>query len=396
MKADAGVECPAYRPLLFDQGTELCIVRIRRVLLKAECGRDEIDAHAKCFAQREHRRCRFRSRQAGQLVNGELSQVLPPNVGRKGVLASRAVLVIAALHLLEGWPDVREQLRKFGLVQRQSNGCDARAHAIDERSRNMCSHPACCVGRNRRLCEFRREVECDVACQQTAADERIFAIVELPAYRLVIGVEAPRDASSMKACSQLREHGAVAHAFDALALMAFRNARPYERKGHGVEPPFEHGVDIEDELSRNAVLICGDTEIEGTHRPFDGGPMQRREARADAERAASKIRSCRRKDRRPGIVLLHGVLQAKQVFPGRRKHEAAVSESDTAVERSTSCSFCARFERPRTVARRFILEKSPQTDSRLEGAVRDLSRGPPAPLLATRLWGPFAPRRSSL
>ena len=52
------------------------VVGIRRVLLKAERRRDEIDVHAERFAQRQHRRGRFRGRQARQLVDGELAQIL--------------------------------------------------------------------------------------------------------------------------------------------------------------------------------------------------------------------------------------------------------------------------------------------------------------------------------
>ena len=102
----------------------------------------------------------------------------------------------------------------------------------------------------------------------------------------------------MKAGLELRQHAAVAHAFDALSLMPLGHVRADERERHRVEPPLEHRVDVEHQLARNAVLIRGDAEIQRAHRPLDGRPMQRGETRADPERAAAEIGAGGRKDRR--------------------------------------------------------------------------------------------------
>jgi len=121
MEADAGLELAANYPLLFDERAQRRVVRVGRVLLKAERRRHEIDAHAERLAQRQHRRGGFRCRQSRQLVDGELAQILASGVGREGFLSRGAVLVVAAFHLLEGGPHVREKLRKFGLVQSEAD-----------------------------------------------------------------------------------------------------------------------------------------------------------------------------------------------------------------------------------------------------------------------------------
>ena len=207
-----------------------------------------------------------------------------------------------------------------------------RARTRSTRSAGTCAFThAAGVGRHLRLRELRRKIERDVARQHAAAHERVFARVELAADGLMVGVEAPRDAPAVESGLELRQHAAVAHAFDALALMPFGHARADERKRHRVEPPFEHRVDVVHELARNAVLVGRHAELERAHRPLDRRPVQRRETRADAERAAAEIGAGCRKDRRVGIVLLHGVLQAQQVLPARRKCDTAVTERDASA-----------------------------------------------------------------
>ena len=125
----------------------------------------------------------------------------------------------------------------------------ARAHAIDEICRNVRLHPCCRVGGRLRLRELGRQVEGDVAGKHAAPDQCIFARVELAADGLVIGVEAPCDSPAMKAGLELRQHAAVAHALDALALMPLGHARADERERHRVEPPLEHRVDVEHQLT---------------------------------------------------------------------------------------------------------------------------------------------------
>ena len=150
--------------------------------------------------------------------------------------------------------------------------------------------------------------------------------------------------------------------------MPFGHARADERKRHRVEPPFEHRVDVEHELARNAVLIGGDAEIERAHRPLDGRPVQRGEARADSERAAPEIGAGRRKNRRVGIVLLHGVLQIEAGSPmsreTRRRHPPSGTPSSSAllpvpVSRGSSfhaqshvASSSSRIQRPAAVSKR--------------------------------------------
>jgi hypothetical protein len=100
------------------------------------------------------------------------------------------------------------------------------------------------------------------------------------------------------------EHAAVAHALDALALVALGDVGADEGERHGVEPVAEHGVHVIDELARDGVLVGGEADLEGAHRPLDGRPVQRGEARADAERAAAEL-GRRRSGRwwRPGCAL---------------------------------------------------------------------------------------------
>ena len=60
------------------------------------------------------------------------------------------------------------------------------------------------------------------------------------------------------------------------------------------------------------------------------------------ERAAAEIGAGRRKDRRVGIVLLHGVLQPKQVVPCRGKRDDAIGKRDALVQRAAAGARCSR------------------------------------------------------
>ena len=62
----------------------------------------------------------------------------------------------------------------------------------------------------------------------------------------------------MESGLELRQHAAVAHALDALALVSLRDSGPDERERHGVEPAFQHRIHIIDQLARNGVLIGRD------------------------------------------------------------------------------------------------------------------------------------------
>ena len=73
MESDARIECAADVPLPFDELAQRDVIGVRRVLLEAERRRDEIDAHRQRLAQRQHHGRCFGSRQAGQLVDGELA-----------------------------------------------------------------------------------------------------------------------------------------------------------------------------------------------------------------------------------------------------------------------------------------------------------------------------------
>ena len=143
-------------------------------------------------------------------------------------------------------------------------------------------HPSGRIDRHLRLGELGREIERDVTRQDAAADECVFTGIELAANWLMVGVEAPGDAPAVEAGLQLRQHTAVAHAFDALALMAFGHAGPDEGKGHRVEMSFEHRINVVHQLARDAVLVGGHAEPECAHRPFHSRPVQGRETRADA------------------------------------------------------------------------------------------------------------------
>src|ERR1019366_5466743 len=109
----------------------------------------------------------------------------------------------------------------------------------------------------------------DVAREQEAPHERVLAPVEGAPDRLVVGVEAPGDAAAVEARLQLRDHAAVAHALDALSLVALGDAGPYERARDLVQAPLQHRVHVVHELARYAVLVRGHAELERAHCPLD-------------------------------------------------------------------------------------------------------------------------------
>ena len=99
----------------------------------------------------------------------------------------------------------------------------------------------------------------------------------------MIGVEAPWDAPLMESRQQLRQHGEVAHALHALALVPFGDLGTDEGKRHAVELPSEHRIDVVHQLTRDAVLIGNQTQTQVRHRPFHRWPVQSGEARTDTE-----------------------------------------------------------------------------------------------------------------
>ena len=137
MKADAGVERAAHRPLFFDERPELGVVRVRRVLLKAECGSHEIDAHVERLAQRQHGRSRFGSRQTRELVDRQLAQIASSDLGRERRFARGAIFVVTALHFRQRRPHRGQKCRELPVVEREANRRHTRANAIDEIGRHV-------------------------------------------------------------------------------------------------------------------------------------------------------------------------------------------------------------------------------------------------------------------
>ncbi len=260
MEADARAEIFAHRPLLLDEDLECGVVGIRHVLLEAERRRDEVDLHPERFAEREHDGGRLGRRETGQLVDREFAEIGAAGVGREQLRAGGGVFLVAALHLLQRRPDVGEKLGEVGFVEREAGLGDACLHRRDEIGGHVGGAPRTGVVGDLGLREFGRKVERDVAREHAARDERVFAVVELTTDRLVIGVERPCDAARMKAGLQLREHAAVAHAFDALALVTFRDVGADKGERHAVEFAREHHVGVVNEFTRNGVLVGGDTD----------------------------------------------------------------------------------------------------------------------------------------
>ena len=310
METDAHAELRADVPLFLDEGAQRGVVGIRGVLLETEGGRHEVDRHAQHLAEREHDGGGLGRGEAGQLVDGQLAQVAAADRRGERRSASGSVFLVATLHLEHRRPDRGEELVEGGVVELESGGGDARAGLGHDDGRD--------VGHLGRLVErhLRREVEGDVAGEQAAADERVLAIVEFAADGLVVGVERPGDLPVMETGLELGEYAAVAHALDALALVALGDVGADEGERHGVEPVGEHGVDVVDELARNGILVGGEADLEGAHRPLDGRPVQRGEARADAQRALAEPGRGRGENRRGRVMLLDEVLQLEQVGPG--------------------------------------------------------------------------------
>ena len=263
-----------------------------------------------------------------QLVNRELAEIGAADLGGESGLAGGGVFLVAPLHLEHRRPDGREQLVEGGVIEGQARGGDARAGLGDDVGGD--------VGEFRRLVEreFRREVEGDVAGEQAALDEGVLTDVELAADGLVVGVEGPRDLAAVEAGLQLREHAAVAHALDALALMPLGNVRADEGERHGVEPVGQHGVDVVDELAGDGILVGRQAHLEGAHRPLHRRPVQRGETRADAQRAAAELGGAGGEDRRGRVVLLDEVLQREEVDP-RSREERGPRVGHTTHERGT-------------------------------------------------------------
>ena len=178
-----------------------------------------------------------------------------------------------------------------------------------------------------RLRQLRREIESDIAREHAAGDELVFAHIEFSADRLVIGVEAPRDPAAVKTGFQFREHAAVAHALDALALVALGHIGADEGKRNAVELSREHRVDVVDQFARDRILVGGHADTQVRHRPLDRRPVQRRETarrcRACCDRACSRRR---RENRRPGIVLLNQIFQPQQIGESGWKNRFAILE----------------------------------------------------------------------
>ena len=153
------------------------------------------------------------------------------------------------------------------------------------RRRHRRLHPRGRVVRHLGLRQLRRKIERDVARQHAARHQRVLAVVELAADRLVVGVEAPRDAAAVEAVPQLGQHAAVAHALDALALVALGHVGADEGEGHRVQLAGEHHVHVVHQLPRDGILVRREAHAERAHRPVHRRPVQGREARADPQRA---------------------------------------------------------------------------------------------------------------
>ena len=61
---------------------------------------------------------------------------------------------------------------------------------------------------------------------------------------------------------QFREDTAVAHALDALALVALGDISADEGEGHGVELAGEHHIGVVNKLARDGVLVGRDADAE--------------------------------------------------------------------------------------------------------------------------------------
>ncbi len=188
----------------------------------------------------------------------------------------------------------------------------------------------------------------------------------------MVGVEGPGDAAEVEAVLQLGEHAAVAHALDALALVALGHVGADEGKGDGVELVVEHGVHVVNELARDRVLVGGETEAERGHGPFDGGPVEGGEARADAERAAAEVAAGGGEDGGARVVLEDVVFEREQVGPGGGEKRVPVVGAHAVCEHrgdllGGETGVCEQV--PRAVAGGGVLDESPDALAGLEAAV---------------------------
>ena len=161
----------------------------------------------------------------------------------------------------------------------------------------------------------------------------------------------------------------MAHALDALALVALGDVGADEREGDGVEFAVEHGLDVVNELARDGVLIGGEAEIKCGHGPLDGGPVKGGEACADAEGAATEVGGGGREDGRGGVVFLDEVFEREQVGPGGGEDQATAGGGAGAVGKCGGDG-CGgdRLEVPAVIAGCGILEKRPGADGGGEAA----------------------------
>ena len=381
MKADADPKLPAYVPLPPDHGPQGGVVGIGRVLLKAERGGDKVHRHAQPLAQGEHDGRGFRRRQAGKLVDGKLAQVPPANVGGKGRVARRAVFPVAPLHLDHRGPHEAEQPLEFRGLQHQPDFRDAGADLPDQFG-----------GDGRQLGrlvqrQFGREVKGDVTGQEAAPHQGVLPAVELAANGLVVGVETPGQPAAMEPGFQLGQHRAVAHSLHALSLMPLGDIRPDEREGNGVEPALQHGVQVKDELPRDAVLISRHPQIQHAHRPFDGGPVQRGETCPDADRAAGQVSARGGKNRRVGIVGQDQVLETKQVFPRGGKGAVLAINGDTLGQNLPGLGARGRVQDPGAITGLAVLKEHPAAIGRDKAALGQGPFGQPG----AQLWNQGRP-----
>ena len=174
----------------------------------------------------------------------------------------------------------------------------------------------------------------------------------------MVGVEAPGDAALVKAGLELGEHGAVAHALDALALMPLGHVGADEGERNRIQGSGQHLVDVVHEFARDAVLVGGHADAERAHRPLDRGPVQRGETRAHAERAATELRGGGREDGGVGVVFLDEVLEREQVLPGGGE-DAAAGRQAHALGQHLDGARGGRVQFPGTVAGDLVLDEHP-------------------------------------
>jgi len=98
--------------------------------------------------------------------------------------------------------------------------------------------------------------------------------------------------------------------------------------------------------------------------------MQRGEARADTEGAATELLGRAGEDRGGRIVLLDEVLQPEKIRERRRENRRAVFQRRTISQRGHRCRARAGIEAPGAVARGDVFEQHPLAHRRLEAAVR--------------------------